>query len=168
MAIRPAVPNDMPAITAILNDAILNTTAVWYDAPKTPDEIAAWHAARVGDGYPVLVFNAGRGVEGYATYGPFRAFPGYRLTAELSLYVEAGARGRGVGRALLAGLVETARDAGLRALIGGIEAENGASLALHRALGFEEVGRLPAVGQKFGRWLTLVFVQKTLDDRPTP
>ncbi len=168
MAIRPAVADDMPAITAILNDAILNTTAVWYDAPKTLGEIVAWHAARVGDGYPVIVFDAGGGVEGYATYGPFRAFPGYRLTAELSLYVEAGARGRGIGRALLAGLVEHAGAAGLRALIGGVEAENGASLALHRALGFEEVGRLPGVGQKFGRWLTLVFMQKTLDDRPAP
>ncbi|MCB1884580.1 MAG: N-acetyltransferase [Geminicoccaceae bacterium] len=165
---RPAVPDDLEAIARILNDAILHTTAVFFDAPKTGDEMAAWFAAKAEGGWPVLVAGAPGDVLGYATCGPFRPWPGYRLTVEHSLYVREGARRQGLGRALLEGIAAEAARMGMHATIGGIEATNGASLALHARQGFQEVGRLPEVGQKFGRWLTLVFMQKTLDGREVP
>jgi L-amino acid N-acyltransferase len=101
-------------------------------------------------------------VLGYASYGPFRPFDGYRLTAEHSVYVAETARRRGVARALLTALEERARAQGLHVLIGGIAADNEPSLRLHAQLGYHETGRLPEVGQKFGRWLDLVFLQKLL------
>jgi phosphinothricin acetyltransferase len=105
---------------------------------------------------------AGDKVLGYASYGPFRAFDGYRQTVEHSVYVAEGARRRGVAFALLLALEERARAGGMHVMIGGVAADNASSLALHRKLGFVETGRMPEVGQKFGRWLDLVFMQKLL------
>lgn len=160
--IRPAAPSDLPAILAIYNDAVLHTTASYDEEPATPEERAAWYAARVGAGLPVLVAELGGAVAGFSSYGPFRPKPGYRHTVEHSVYVGPAWRGRGLGRALLAPLIERARAAGLRAIIGGVDAENAASLRLHASLGFVEVGRLRQVGRKFGRWLDLVFVELLL------
>lgn len=166
--IRPADAADLPAVRAILNDAIRTTTAVWYDTPLTVDEMRGWFEQRRAGGYPVLVAvsredGSGGTVIGYAALGPFRPHHGYRLTAEHSIYVADGLRGRGVGRRLLAAITDEARAMGLHALVGGLDAENTASLALHEAAGFVETARMPEVGAKFGRWLTLVFVQKTLE-----
>ena len=157
-----AQPADVSGIAAILNDAIRHTTSVWYDEPKTVPELQDWFAAKQRDGLPVLVARAGDAVAGYATYGPFRPWPGYRATVEHSVYVAAGHRRAGLGRRLLQSLIERAGAAGLHAMIGGIEAGNDASLRLHATLGFFEVGRLPEVGRKFDRWLTLVFMQRLL------
>lgn len=157
-----ATAADVPGIAAILNDSIRHTTAVWYDTPKTMPEMQDWFAAKSHDGWPLLVARADGQVAGYATYGPFRPWPGYRATAEHSVYVGAGHRRAGIGRRLLQALVERAGRGGLHAMIGGIEAGNDASLRLHAALGFYEVGRLPEVGRKFDRWLTLVFMQRLL------
>jgi phosphinothricin acetyltransferase len=168
LEVVPAGAADVPAILAILNDAIRDTTAVWYADPKSEDEIRTWWETRTRDGFPVLVARRDGAVVGYATYGPFRAWPGYRATVELSIYVTTAAQRTGVGRTLLAALMDRARADGLHAMVGGIEAGNEASLALHRELGFREVARMPEVGQKFGRWLTLVFMQAVLDQRPLP
>lgn len=162
-AVAPAEEGDIPAIAAILNDAILHSTAVWYDVPKSEMELRDWLGGKQRDGLPVLVARNEHGVAiGYASYGPFRPWPGYRLSVEHSVYVSKDARRMSIGKTLLSRLMERARAAGLHVMIGGIEAENAASLALHRKLGFVETARLPEVGQKFGRWLTLVFLQKTL------
>ena len=166
--IADASAADVAAVTAVLNDAILHTTAVWYADVKSVDEIRTWWEGRVRDGFPVLVARRAGSVVGYATYGPFRAWPGYRATVEHSVYVDAACRRGGGGRALLTALLARARADGMHAMVGGIEAGNEASLALHRALGFREVARMPEVGQKFGRWLTLVFMQAVLDDRRAP
>ncbi len=115
-----------------------------------------------GRGFPVLVAAEGETVLGYASYGPFRAFEGYRQTAEHSVYVAAAARRRGVAEALLRALEADARRAGLHVMLGGIAADNAPSLRLHAKLGFTETARMPEVGQKFGRWLDLVFMQKLL------
>ena len=159
--IDEAQAGDLPAITAILNHAAATSTASWHEYPKTDAEMADWFAARKRD-YTVLAARDASGLLGYASYGPFRAPSGYRLSAEHSLYVREDVRGRGIGKALLTALIDKARAQGLHALIGGIDSDNALSIALHKAFGFEETGRLPEVGRKFDRWLTLVFLQKRL------
>lgn len=168
LVIRAAVPEDLPAILAIFNDAVLNTVAVWNDDLSTLEDRRAWYDGRCAGGFPVLVADAGGTVAGYASYGPFRAFQGYRHTAELSVYVDPAQRGKRIGDRLLGALVEEARRRGVHALVGGIEAGNTASLRLHLRHGFVETARMPEVGAKFGRWLDLVFMQRVLDDRPSP
>lgn len=107
-------------------------------------------------------------VLGYAAYGEWRAFDGYRLSAEHSVYVRKDARGRGVGAALLRELVARARAAGLHVLVAAISGDNAGSIRLHERLGFVRVGRMPEVGAKFGRWLDLELLQLVLDDRRRP
>ncbi|WP_305848697.1 GNAT family N-acetyltransferase [Mangrovicoccus sp. HB161399] len=160
--IRNATPEDAAAIAEIYNDAVLNTTAIWNDHVSDAAGRAAWMAERQGAGYPVLVAIEGDTLMGYATYGPFRPHDGYRHSAELSIYVRSGLRGKGTGSRLLAALTGIAEDSGIRVLVGGIEAGNAASIALHRRHGFAETGRLPQVGTKFGRWLDLVFMTRVL------
>lgn len=159
--IDEAQVGDLPAITAILNRAAATSTASWHEYPKTEAEMADWFALRKRD-YTVLAARDASGLLGYATYGPFRVPSGYRLSAEHSLYVREDARGRGIGKALLTALIERARAQGLHTLIGGVDSDNSLSIALHKAFGFEETGRLPEIGRKFDRWLTLVFLQKRL------
>lgn len=116
----------------------------------------------------MLVLEEGAKVVGYASYGPFRAFDGYRGTVEHSVYVRTDLRGGGRGRALLSALILRARAQGLHVMVAAIEAENNASIILHQRLGFAAVGLMPQVGQKFGRWLDLLLMQLRLDDRPQP
>ena len=160
--IRDATLRDMPAITAIYNDAVLHTTAIWNETVVDVDNRLAWHAARTGLGYPVLVAEAEDGVIGYGTFGDFRAFDGYRHTVEHSVYVAEGARRRGVASALIVALAARAAALDKHVMIAGIAADNAGSIALHARLGFVETGRMPEVGRKFGRWLDLVLMQKML------
>lgn len=168
MNIRDATDTDLRAIVDIFNHAVRETTAVFSTVEATIDTRAQWMTARRGEGFPVLVAEADGAVVGFASYGAFRSFPGYRLTVEHSVYVGPSAQRHGVGRQLLAALIAHAQAAGFHVMVGGIDADNTASLALHRALGFEETGRMAEVGAKFGRWLNLVFMQRRLDDRKAP
>lgn len=182
MRIIDADASAIPAITAIYNDAVEHTTAIWNDRLVDEADRAAWLADKQRAGLPVLVAVAdpddgktgdgsGEGpaeVLGYATYGPWRPHDGYRATVEHSVYVASAARGDGIGTALLLALIERARAAGMHAMVAGIDGENQGSIRLHERLGFDTVGTLPQVGMKFGRWLDLVFCQLTLDDRPRP
>jgi L-amino acid N-acyltransferase len=153
---------DGDAILAIVNDAILNSTA-WYEYdPWDAQRLASWFDAKRADGWPIVVADDGSGVLGFASFGAFRHRPAYARTVEHSLYVGASARGRGIGRRLLDAIVAEARARELHAMIGGVDAANEGSLAFHRAAGFVEAGRLREVGWKFGRWLDLVFMQKLL------
>jgi len=104
-------------------------------------------------------------VVGYASFGNWRAFDGYRHTVEHSVNVLKGCQGAGIGKALMAALIERARAIGKHIMVAGIEARNVGSIALHKRLGFEEVGLLPEVGTKFGQWLDLAFLQLKLDSR---
>ena len=99
--IRVATEADLPAILAIYNDAVMKTTAIWNEAPSTLESRLAWFAERRKAGFPVLVAED-EGVVGYGSFGEFRPFEGYRYTVEHSVYVREGARGQGVGKALLA------------------------------------------------------------------
>lgn len=153
---------DGDALLAIVNDAILNSTA-WYEyEPWDPTRLASWFDAKVAGGWPLLVADDGDRTLGFASFGTFRERPAYARTVEHSVYVAAEARGRGTGRRLLDAIVAEARSRRLHAMIGGVDAANEGSLAFHRAAGFEDVGRLREVGWKFGRWLDLVFMQKLL------
>ncbi|MBL8573107.1 MAG: N-acetyltransferase [Hyphomicrobiaceae bacterium] len=160
--IRDAVAADMPAIRDIYNDAVENSTAIWNEIVVDAANRLDWWRARLALGYPVLVADRDGTVLGYASFGDFRPFDGYRHTAEHSVYVAAGGRGLGIGTLLLGALEARARAIGKHVLIGGVEAGNDASMALHRRMGFIETGRLREVGRKFDRWLDLVFMQKTL------
>jgi len=162
ISIRSATPSDLPAILAIYNHAVRETTAIWNWSEVDLANRRAWFDARADQGYPILVADDEGRTLGYASYGDWRPFDGYRHTVEHSVYVDAAARGRGLGRALLEALIEAARRQGKHVMLGGIDAANGASLALHRGIGFVETARMPEVGRKFDRWLDLVFMQKML------
>ena len=163
MIIRDAAECDVPAIVAITNEAIVNSTALWTITPTTVRARRDWMTERLAAGFPVLVAELGDGVAlGFGSYGAFRPHEGYVHTVEHSLYVHAQARGRGLGRALLDALVGHARGAGKHVMVGGIEANNTASIALHERAGFARAALLPEVGRKFDRWLDLLFVTITL------
>lgn len=163
MILRDAEPGDLEAIAGILNHEIRHGTASWTETPKSLEDMARWLEARRARGFPVIVAEQGGEVVGYASYGPFRAGEGYRETVEHSVYVARAARGRGIARLLMERLIVRARAAGLHRMVGGISADQAASLALHRSLGFAEQGRLSEVGVKRGRRLDLLLMVLALD-----
>jgi L-amino acid N-acyltransferase YncA len=159
--LRDATEADLPRILAITDDAILHTTAIWELEPTTLEARRAWFVERRERGYPVLVAEGSTGrVLGFGSYGEFRPRAGYRQTVEHSLYVDADARGRGIGRELLAALIDRAAAEGRHVMVAGIDGENDGSIRLHERFGFEHAGRLREVGRKFDRWLDLVFMQR--------
>lgn len=160
--IREAGEADLPAILAIYNDAVRDTTAIWNDVIVDLDNRRQWMAERQAKGYPVLVAVRDGKTIGYASYGDWRPHDGYRHTREHSIYVDAPARGTGTGKRLLSALIARARDNNVHVLIGCIEAENRGSIALHQSLGFRTVGTFTEVGQKFGRWLDLACLELVL------
>ncbi len=166
MEIVDAVEADLPKVTEIYNDVIRTSTAVFSDTLVTVEDRVAWWKARVAQRYPVLVAKDEDGVVGFATFGDFRAWPGYRFTVEGTIHIDASVRRRGVGAALLEVLIQRARDAGKHVMVAGVDAANVASLKFLEGNGFERVGRLREVGHKFGRFLDLVFLQYTLEPLP--
>jgi len=160
--VRPATESDLPAVTSIYNEVIASSTAVYSDRPVDVADRHAWWAARVAQGYPVLVDDTDGGVIGFSTFGDFRAWPGYRFSVEHTVHVAAGQRGGGVGRALVEALFPIAASLGKHVMLAGVDAENAASIRFHQRLGFEQTGRLRQVGFKFNRYLDLVFLQRFL------
>jgi L-amino acid N-acyltransferase len=152
------------AILAIFNDAILHTTALYDYHPRTPANMDEWFAAKQRGGFPVLGFESADGeLLGFGSYGTFRAFPAYKYTVEHSVYVQRDQRGRGAGLALMQRLIDAARAQDYHVMVGGIDMDNAASIALHAKLGFVHAGTIRQAGFKFGRWLDLGFYQLTLD-----
>jgi L-amino acid N-acyltransferase len=164
MEIRDAAEADAGGILQIYNDAVAHTTAIWNEQLSNLESRLAWLAERQTSGYPVLVAAEASHILGYASFGPFRPWDGYRHTVEHSVYVDGTSRRRGVAHALMHELIARARVMAMHVMIAGIEATNEPSLKLHSRLGFEKVGHLRAVGRKFDRWLDLVFMQLTLGD----
>jgi L-amino acid N-acyltransferase len=169
MEIRDASQDDIEGITAIHNDAIEHTTAVWNETTINVADRLVWLADRQRDGYPVLVaVDSEGGVLGYASFGDWRAWDGYRHTVEHSVYVRTDQGRKGIGKALMLTLIERARGIGKHVMVAGIETGNEISIRLHEKLGFKHVGHLKQVGTKFGIWLDLTFLQLTLDTRTAP
>jgi phosphinothricin acetyltransferase len=112
--------------------------------------------------YPVLVAVDDSGVIGFATFGDFRAWPGYRFTVEHSVHIRADRRGSGIGTQLLGALFPRAAALGKHMMIAGVDAANTSSIRFHERLGFEQAGCLREVGHKFDRWLDLVFLQRRI------
>jgi L-amino acid N-acyltransferase len=167
-AVRDAEASDLEAMRAIYNDVLVGSTAIFSDVLRTAEEQVRWYTDRRAQSWPVLVACVDGELVGFASYGPFRSWPGYRHTVENSIYLKPSARGRGFGKRLLAALLERARSQGLHAVIAGIDGGNEISMRLHEKLGFKKVGHLQQVGRKFERWLDLVFFERVFDatDRP--
>jgi L-amino acid N-acyltransferase len=161
--IRDAGAQDLPAILAIYNDVIATTTAVFSEISVSLEERREWWNARRAQGYPVLIAQHSGAIAGFASFGDFRAWPGYRHTVEHSVHVSADCRGVGIGRQLVAALLPRARTLNKHAMIAGIDADNHASIRLHAGLGFVQVGHLREVARKFDRWLDLIFMQRLID-----
>jgi len=159
MEIRDAALADFDAITAIYNSVVLTSTATYNDKPATLDDRIAWWRSRQKQDFPVLVACEADTVLGFASFGEFRAWPGYRFTVEGTIHIAESERGHGIGRQLLDALVARARVQGKHVMVAGVDSENEASLRFLTRYGFKETGRLPEVGHKFGRYLDLVFLQ---------
>ncbi|KRA62274.1 GCN5 family acetyltransferase [Caulobacter sp. Root656] len=164
LLIRPSIDADVPAITAIYGWNVLNGLGTFEEVPPDAAEMGRRRAAFLAKGLPYLVAERNGVVVGYAYAGPFRLRAAYRYTVEDSVYVGPEAVGQGVGKALLAALIDACEALGLRqicAVIG--DSGNAASIGLHAALGFERRGVFPAMGYKFGRWVDLVWMQRPLN-----
>ena len=159
MILRPARAGDAPDIARITNHVIAETLITFTTILRHPDDIATDIAARAP---AYLVLEADGRAEGFATYGPFRAGPGYAATVEHSIQLSPAIQGRGGGRLLLSALIDIARERGVHVMIGGVSSANPGGIAFHRAMGFDETGRLREVGRKQGQWLDLVLMQKLL------
>jgi len=161
--IRQAQAADTPAIAALWNPVIRDTTITFTSAMKTADGLAQDIALKAAQDLPFLLAEtAGGALQGFATYGPFRNGPGYAHTMEHTIILAPEARGQGVGAGLMAQLQAHAAGQGVHSLWAGVSAENPGGVAFHRAIGFAEIARLPEVGRKFGRWLDLILMQKIL------
>lgn len=158
MHIRDATAADLPQITEIYNSIVLSSTAIYNDKPATIDERTAWWRARVERGFPVLVAHENDTVLGFASFGDFRSWPGYRLTVEGTVHIRDGVRSRGIGSQLLAELITRARAAGMHVMVAGVDSQNQASLRFLERHGFVRRGHLAEVGFKFGRYLNLTLL----------
>ena len=163
MPIRPATTADVPELQAIYAHHVLTGTGTFEEVPPSVEEIAARFAKVRARGWPWLVSTDASGVLGYAYATQFRDRSAYRFTLEDSIYVRDDQRGQGVGKALVAQLLEVSAQAGFRQMIAVIgDTENAGSIGLHASLGFHHAGTLRAAGLKFGRWLDVVYMQRAL------
>jgi phosphinothricin acetyltransferase len=161
--IRPSREEDIERIAAIYGHHVLHGVASFEEEPPSVDELARRRGEILKRGLPYLVAEAEGDVVGYCYAGPFRPRIGYRFTLEDSIYIDPEEVGRGIGRRLLTPLIEQCGELGYRqmvAVIGG--RETAASIRLHQALGFAEIGAFSAIGFKFGRWIDTVLMQRPL------
>lgn len=163
LILRPSTPADLPAITAIYADAVLNGTGTFELDPPDDAEMARRRDDVLSKGLPWLVAERGQQVLGYAYANTFRPRKAYRFCLEDSIYLLPDARGQGLGRLLLTELIGRCEAVGARQMLAVIgDAANTGSIGVHAALGFEHSGVLKASGWKFGRWLDVVLMQRAL------
>lgn len=159
LILRDATEADLPALLAIYNHAVAETTAIWNETLVDLANRKAWFDLRQARGFPILVAEAEGRIAGYASYGDWRPFDGFRQSVEHSVYVEKDFYGRGIGKALMTALIARARAGDIHVMVAAIEAGNQGSIALHQSLGFRLVGTHHEVGKKFGRWLDLTMME---------
>ena len=159
--IRTALARDLEVMRAIFNHYVECSSATFRTVPETQAERRAWFEGRT-EAHPALTAESAGEAIGWAALTPWKATGGYRHAVELSVYLREDARGKGVGKLLLAGLIERARAAGHHAMLGGVCTEQTASVRLHLSMGFTQVAHLREVGFKFGRWLDVAYFEKLL------
>lgn len=164
-SIRNAEPKDLPAITEIYRESVLNGTATYELDPPEQSEMQARFETITGRGYPYVVAAGEDGtILGYAYASAFRTRPAYNWLVEDSIYLAPAARGQGIGRALVDELVIRCTALGFRQMVAVIGGSSPASIGVHRAAGFEMCGTLNATGFKLGQWLDTVFMQIALGE----
>jgi L-amino acid N-acyltransferase len=159
--LRLARPDDAEATRTIYNQEVTGSTVTFDLVPRSLEEQRDWLEARSG-ALAVVVAESDGEIVGFAALSPYRSRPAYSTTVEDSVYVRGDQRGTGVGRALLAELVEVAAARGFHTMMARIVGGHDASIGLHRSLGFELVGVEKEVGRKFGRWLDVALMQRML------
>jgi phosphinothricin acetyltransferase len=159
--VRLARPDDAEATRAIYNAEVTGSTVTFDLVPRSFDEQRAWIESHAG-AHPAVVATDGAEVVGFGSLSPYRSRPAYATTVEDSVYVRTDRRGRGYGRALLDELVVLATAHGFHSVMARIVGGHEASIALHRACGFDLVGVEREVGRKLGRWLDVVVMQRLL------
>ncbi len=159
--LRHATAADLPAISAIYNHYVLTSTCTYATEPETLAEREAWFAGRTA-AHPVIVADAGGEVVAWASLSTWNKRCGYAKTVEWSVYVRHDWHRRGLASEMLTELIRLAKEAGHHVIIGGVSADQSASLELHRRHGFEPVGHFREVGFKFGKWLDVIYLQLTL------
>jgi phosphinothricin acetyltransferase len=143
---------------------VLHGAGTFEEVPPSVEDMGAHFAHVTGRGWDWLVAAGPTGVVGYAYYAPFRDRSAYRMTAETSIYVRDDVRGQGVGKALVAALIEAAGRKGFKRMVAVIgDSENAGSIGVHASLGFRHSGVLREAGYKFGRWVDVVFMQRSLE-----
>jgi len=163
MDIRLASPADLPEIQSIYAHHVLHGAGSFEEVPPSLEDMTTRYDRIRGHGWSYLVAIDATGVLGYAYFTQMRERSGYRYTAENSIYVRDDVRGQGVGKALVARLLEDATAAGFRQMIAVIgDSENVSSIGVHSSLGFHRAGLLRSAGFKFGRWVDTVFMQRPL------
>ncbi|PRD42623.1 GNAT family N-acetyltransferase [Phyllobacterium phragmitis] len=161
--LRNCEAGDIPDITAIYRHAVLAGSASFEIEPPSESEMARRREALVAGNFPYAVAIIDGDLAGYAYAGAYRPRPGYSNTVESSVYIREGFQGRGIGKALMARVIEEAEARGFRQMLAVIgDSSNDASIRLHENLGFRIVGTLQSVGWKHGRWLDTVLVQRAL------
>jgi phosphinothricin acetyltransferase len=157
------------AILEILNDAIVHTTAIYDYRPREPSAMVGWFETKEARRFPVVgALDDDGTLLGFASYGTFRTNPAYKYSVEHSVYVRNDRRRRGVGVALMRELIRCAREQQYHVMVGGIDATNASSIALHEGLGFVHSGTIKQAAFKFGRWLDLAFYTLTLETPSRP
>jgi L-amino acid N-acyltransferase YncA len=166
--LRDASQADIPAITEIYRDSVLNGVASYEIAPPPEAEMAQRFSAIVSQQYPyVAATDADGKLLGYAYASAFRTRPAYRWMVEDSIYLAPEARGRGVGKALMVELIDRCTALGFRQMVAVIGGASPASIALHLKSGFVEVGLMKGTGYKHGRWLDTMLMQRSLGEGMT-
>ena len=157
------------AILDVFNEAIANSTALYDYKPRAIESMVAWFAIKRQNNYPVIGLESDAGeLLGFASYGAFRPHAAYKYSVEHSIYIHKDHRGKGLGAVLLPALIREAQARDVHIMVGGIDASNEASIALHEKFGFAHSGTVREAGFKFGRWLDLAFYQKILDTPADP
>lgn len=163
LTIRPSTDADLPAIQAIYAQAVLAGTGTFETEVPSVEDMGRRRAEVLGRSLPWLVAERDGVVLGYAYANYFRPRLAYRFCVEDSIYLSPAAQGQGVGRLLLAELIARCESAGARQMLAVIgDAANAGSVGVHTALGFQHTGVLKSAGWKFGRWLDVVLMQRTL------